>query len=429
MVGTMLIIFLVAMLLGMPIAFSMALSSTATFLIQGNATIQLVGQQVFNATSNLSLIAVPFFMLAGNIMNNGGISRRLINFCRLIFGRLPGGLGIVTVFAAMIFAAISGSGPATVAALGVFMIPSMIDDGYDPGFASALMANSGGLGIIIPPSIPLVMYATMAGCSVGTLFIAGIVPGVLIGLAFMVYTMILAKKNHYKPAPIDAPDFKSKMKIVLDAIPSLLMPAIILGGIYSGFFTPTEASGIAVVYGLILGVFVYKEIKLKDIKKMFVEAGVTAAAAMMVVSLAGGFSWIISITRLPRTLSNFLLGVFNSPTLIMLMLTVLLLIIGCFMSVSAATVVLTPILVPVMAQMGVSAITLGIIMTVLVSCGMSTPPFAVNLFVASGISKVPIDKMAKYAFILVGITVVMCLIFTFFPEIILFLPRLAGMAV
>ena len=204
MVGTMLLIFLVLLVLGMPIAFSMSFSSIFTFLVNGNATLQLAGQQVYNATDNLSLIAVPFFMLAGNVMNCGGVSRRLIRFCRLIFGKLPGGLGIVTVFAAMIFAAISGSGPATVAALGVFMIPSMIDDGYDPGFASALMANSGGLGIIIPPSIPLVMYATMAGCSVGTLFIAGIVPGILIGLAFMVYTFFVAKKNHYNPAPVDA---------------------------------------------------------------------------------------------------------------------------------------------------------------------------------------------------------------------------------
>lgn len=429
MVGTMLLIFLVLLVLGMPIAFSMSFSSIFTFLVNGNATLQLAGQQVFNATDNLSLIAVPFFMLAGSVMNCGGVSRRLIRFCRLIFGRLPGGLGIVTVFAAMIFAAISGSGPATVAALGVFMIPSMIDDGYDPGFASALMANSGGLGIIIPPSIPLVMYATLAGCSVGTLFIAGIVPGILIGLAFMVYTFFVAKKNHYKPAPVDAPDFKSKLKIILDAIPALLMPAIILGGIYSGFFTPTEASGVAVFYGLILGVFVYKEIKLKDIKKMFIDAGVMSASAMMVVSLASGFSWIISITRLPRTLSTFLLGVFSNPVLIILMLMVLLLIIGCFMSVSAATVVLTPILVPVMAAMGVSPIVLGITMTVIVSCGMSTPPFAVNLFVASGISKVPIDRMAKYAFILVGITVLMMLIMTFIPGIITFLPRLAGMTV
>jgi C4-dicarboxylate transporter DctM subunit len=217
--------------------------------------------------------------------------------------------------------------------------------------------------------------------------------------------------------------------IVLDAIPALLMPAIILGGIYSGFFTPTEASGVAVFYGLILGVFVYKEIKPKDIKKMFIDAGVMSASAMMVVSLASGFSWIISITRLPRTLSTFLLGVFSNPVLIILMLMVLLLIIGCFMSVSAATVVLTPILVPVMAAMGVSPIVLGITMTVIVSCGMSTPPFAVNLFVASGISKVPIDRMAKYAFILVGITVLMMLIMTFIPGIITFLPRLAGMTV
>jgi len=429
MLTVMIVIFFVTMLLGMPIAFSMSLSSTVALLIKGTATLQLTGQQVYNATSNLALIAVPFFMLAGNIMNMGGVSKRLINFCRLIFGRLPGGLGIVTVFAAMIFAAISGSGPATVAALGVFMIPSMVDDGYDIGFSGALMASSGGLGIVIPPSIPMVMYATLAGVSVGTMFMAGIVPGILLGLALMLYTFIFAKKKGYKSAPIEAPDFKSKIKIVLEAIPALLMPMIILGGIYGGIFTPTEASGVAVIYGLILGLFVYKEIKLKDMKKLFKDAGIMSASAMLIVSLADGFNWVITTNRVPRILSNFALSTFSSSAGIMLALIVLLLLIGCFMSVNAAMIVLTPILVPVMSAMGVSPITLGIVMTICITLGMITPPFGVNLFVAAGIAKVPFDSMAKQAFIMVGVCIVVLLIMAFFPDIILFLPRLAGMSV
>lgn len=237
-------LFLVTMFLGTPIAFSMSFASIVTNLTHGASSLMLTAQQCYDSTSNLSLLAVPFFMLAGSIMNMGGISRRLINFCRLFVGRIRGGLAIVAVLAAMIFAAISGSGPATVAALGVFMIPAMVNDGYDVGFAGALMGSAGGLGIIIPPSIPMVIYATLAGCSVGTMFCAGIVPGIILGLAMMIYAYIIARRNGYKPAPVDAPTFKDKAKVFADGLPAIAMPVIILGGIYSGIFTPTQASGI-----------------------------------------------------------------------------------------------------------------------------------------------------------------------------------------
>ena len=301
----------------------------------------------------------------------------------------------------MIFAAISGSGPATVAALGVFMIPAMVNDGYDVGFAGALMGSAGGLGIIIPPSIPMVIYATLAGCSVGTMFCAGIVPGIILGLAMMIYA---------------------------DGLPAIAMPVIILGGIYSGIFTPTQASGIAVIYGLILGVLVYKEIKFKDIVKMFIESGITAASAMLIVSLADGFNWIITTNRVPKMLSDWFLGIFSSAAGILIALIILLTIIGCFMSVNAAMIVLTPILVPVMRSFNVSPITLGIIMIICVSLGMVTPPFGVNLFVAAGIAKVPFDCMTKHAFILVGLCLAVLLVMVFVPGIITFLPSLLGMS-
>ena len=317
-------LFLVTMFLGTPIAFSMSFASIVTNLTHGASSLMLTAQQCYDSTSNLSLLAVPFFMLAGSIMNMGGISRRLINFCRLFVGRIRGGLAIVAVLAAMIFAAISGSGPATVAALGVFMIPAMVNDGYDVGFAGALMGSAGGLGIIIPPSIPMVIYATLAGCSVGTMFCAGIVPGIILGLAMMIYAYIIARRNGYKPAPVDAPTFKDKAKVFADGLPAIAMPVIILGGIYSGIFTPTQASGIAVIYGLILGVLVYKEIKFKDIVKMFIESGITAASAMLIVSLADGFNWIITTNRVPKMLSDWFLGIFSSAAGILLALIVLL---------------------------------------------------------------------------------------------------------
>lgn len=420
-------LFLVTLAIGTPIAFSMSFAALATNISKGAVSLMLAAQQCYDSTSNLALLAVPFFMLAGNIMNMGGISKRLINFCRLFVGRIRGGLAIVAVLASMIFAAISGSGPATVAALGVFMIPAMMEDGYDVGFAGALMANAGGLGIIIPPSIPMVIYASLAGCSVGTMFCAGIVPGIVLGLAMMIYAYIIARKNGYKPAPLDAPTFKDKAKIFADGVPAILMPVIILGGIYTGLFTPTQASGIAVIYGLVLGVFVYKEIKFADVKKMFIESGITAASAMLIVSLADGFNWIITTNRVPKLLSDWFLGIFTTPAGILIALIVLLTIIGCFMSVNAAMIVLTPILVPVMASFGVSPVTLGIVMIICTSLGMVTPPFGVNLFISAGIAKVPFDCMVKHAFILVGICLAALLVMVFVPEIITFLPKLLGM--
>lgn len=420
-------LFLVTLAIGTPIAFSMSFAALATNISKGAVSLMLAAQQCYDSTSNLALLAVPFFMLAGNIMNMGGISKRLINFCRLFVGRIRGGLAIVAVLASMIFAAISGSGPATVAALGVFMIPAMMEDGYDVGFAGALMANAGGLGIIIPPSIPMVIYASLAGCSVGTMFCAGIVPGIVLGLAMMIYAYIIARKNGYKPAPLDAPTFKDKAKIFADGVPAILMPVIILGGIYTGFFTPTQASGIAVIYGLVLGVFVYKEINFADVKKMFIESGITAASAMLIVSLADGFNWIITTNRVPKLLSDWFLGIFTTPAGILIALIALLTIIGCFMSVNAAMIVLTPILVPVMASFGVSPVTLGVVMIICTSLGMVTPPFGVNLFISAGIAKVPFDCMVKHAFILVGICLATLLVMVFVPEIITFLPKLLGM--
>ena len=406
----------------------MSFSAIATNLSKGAVSLSLAAQQCYDSTSNLSLLAVPFFMLAGSIMNMGGISGRLINFCRLVVGRIRGGLAIVAVLAAMICAAISGSGPATVAALGVFMIPAMVNDGYDVGFAGALMASAGGLGIIIPPSIPMVIYATLAGCSVGTMFCAGIVPGIVLGLAMMIYAYILARKKGYKPAPVEADTFKEKAKIFFDGIPAILMPVIILGGIYSGLFTPTQASGIAVIYGLVLGLFVYREIKFSDVKRMFIESGITAASAMLIVSLADGFNWIITTNRVPKLLSDWFLSVFSSSAGIMLALIALLTIIGCFMSVNAAMIVLTPILVPVMKTFGVSPVTLGIIMIICVSLGMVTPPFGVNLFVSAGIAKVPFDCMTKHALWLVLMCLVILTLMVFIPGIITFLPELMGMS-
>lgn len=261
----------------------------------------------------------------------------------------------------------------------------------------------------------------------GTMFCAGIVPGIILGLAMMIYAYIIARRNGYKPAPVDAPTFKDKVKVFADGLPAIAMPVIILGGIYSGIFTPTQASGIAVIYGLILGVLVYKEIKFKDIVKMFIESGITAASAMLIVSLADGFNWIITTNRVPKMLSDWFLGIFSSAAGILIALIVLLTIIGCFMSVNAAMIVLTPILVPVMRSFNVSPITLGIIMIICVSLGMVTPPFGVNLFVAAGIAKVPFDCMTKHAFILVGLCLAVLIAMVFIPGIITFLPELLGM--
>ncbi len=416
MVGTMLLIFLVLLVLGMPIAFSMSFSSIFTFLVNGNATLQLAGQQVFNATDNLSLIAVPFFMLAGSVMNCGGVSRRLIRFCRLIFGRLPGGLGIVTVFAAMIFAAISGSGPATVAALGLVLIPGMIKTGYSPAFSAALMGCAGAIGVIIPPSITFVVYGSIADTSIGDLFKAGVIPGLIMGAGLIVTALLVGRKMDLRRQP--KASGAQRWKAFKDAFWGLLMPIIILGGIYGGIFTPTEAAAVAVVYGLVIGVFVYKTVKLKDLKAILIDSASTTATIMFITACASLFAYVLTRARLDVAISNGLINLTNGSTfLFFIIVNILLLIAGCFLDSTSALYIFTPLFVPVAQALGVDMIHLGVVMIVNLAIGLFTPPVGVNLYVACGVANVDLKQISKSVIPLLIASLVVLLIITYIPGI------------
>ena len=416
MLAVLLISFFGSMFFSVPIALSISFSSILTLEVFSSITPQFVANTVFNASNNFSLIALPFFMVAGALMQHGGVSKRLISFCKMLVGGIHGSLGIVSVLACMLFAAISGSGPATVVSIGCITLPMMInDEKYDAGFAGALVATAGGLGVVIPPSIPMISYAVLAEESIGDLFIAGIIPGILIGVILMIVNYIVCRKKGYGIVVKRKLTFKIFWDSLKESFLALLMPVIILGGIYGGLFTPTEASCVAVVYGLVVGVFVYKEIKWDTYKKIALDAVVMSATAMIIMSMCDMFNWVLNINRIPTMLANFITANFTTPFLFVCAISVVLLILGCFMSVNAAIIVLTPIIVPIARLMGYSAVQLGVVMIICLSIGMVTPPFGVNMFISANITKAPVDRQFKWIFLLVGASCIGLLAIIAFP--------------
>ena len=421
----MLVAFFAAMFCSVPIALAISFSSILALETCSSITGEFIALKVFNGTNNFTLIALPFFMMAGALMQHGGVSKRLINFCKTLVGGVHGALGMVAVLASMLFAAISGSGPATVVSIGCIMLPLMIDDeGYDPAYAGSLVAAAGGLGMVIPPSLPMITYAVLASVSVGQLFMAGVVPGILLGVAMMILNFFVCKKKKMGirvQRKLTWPIFWASFK---DSILALLMPVIILGGIYGGFYTPTEAACVAVVYGLIVGVFVYKEIDLKVFKKILVDSAVMAATALLVMSTVDSFNWVLTITKVPVILSGFIADHFATKYTFVLALAILMLILGCFMSANAALIILTPICAPIAVQMGYNPIQLGIIMIVCLNVGCVTPPFGVHMFIASGITKTPVNKMFKWIWLLTAAMVAVLVLLIFIEQLSAGLPNL-----
>ena len=425
MLSTMFIAFLILVIIGAPIAFVLAGSSMAALWFGTTQPMVLIVQQFFTGMDSFPLLAIPLFMVAGSLMGHGGISSRLIKFVDTMIGHKTAGLAYVAIVSCMIFAAISGSGPATVAALGSILIPGMIKAGYDPAFASAVMAISGAIGIIIPPSIPMVTYSTSANVSVGNMFLGGFLPGITVGMALMIVSYFISKKRGYgeKRAKASAQERWAAFK---DAILALLMPVIILGGIYGGIFTPTEAAAVAVFYGLIVGVVIFKELNLASIKNVLLDGSKNTAMVMMIIGAAKGFAWILSSARVPDAVARFITGLTDSAFMILLLINILLLIVGCLMEANAAIVILTPIFMPVITSMGINPIHFGIIMIVNLAIGMSTPPLGVNLFVASGISKVTLEKIIKAVLPLIAANIVALLVITYLEPLTLVLVNLFG---
>lgn len=416
--------FAVLLLLNVPIALSLGVSSLIAMLA-AELPMDMYPMQIYANISKFTLLAIPFFMLAGNTMEKAGISEKLINLANAFVGHKRGGLAIVGVITSCFFAAISGSGPATVASLGVIIIPAMINAGYSKGMSSALMATAGGIGVIIPPSIPFVIYGAIAGVSIGKIFMAGIVPGLLMGAALIIASLFLVKKMDIEPQP--KASGKEKWVALKEAFWGLMMPVIILGGIYGGFFTPTEAAAVAAVYGILVGMLVYKKLKITDLHDLMVESAVGSAVVMFIVAAAGLFAWFCTTTGISDMASEALLAVSGSKFVFLLLVNIILLIAGCFLDAPSALYIFTPIMLPVATQLGYDPVALGVVMTVNLAIGMITPPVGVNLYVACGVSKISLGQISKSVVPYLIASLVVLFLITYIPEIILFLPNMMGM--
>ncbi|GFI11021.1 MAG: TRAP transporter large permease [Lachnospiraceae bacterium] len=384
--------FIVLLVLGVPVAFSIALSSVAV-MAKGDVPLLMMVQRMFTATDSFSLIAVPFFIFAGDLMAKGKVSKVLVEFAEAMLGMIKGGLSIVAVLAGMFFAAISGSGAATTAAVGATLIPELKKRGYDEARSAALIAAAGTIGVVIPPSVPMVLYAVIAEESVNTLFKNGFVPGVLMGVILIGISLFEAAKYNYPKGT--AFSLKNVGKTFLKAIWGILMPLIILGGIFSGYFTPSEAADVAVIYAILVSIFVYRDMGPKELYTIMKGSAKTSAVIMIIIACSGPFGWVLANWKIPEAIAGSVLGVSSNPYMIMLMIAVIILIAGVFMETSSAIIILTPVFLPLVKAMNISLVHFGIVFVVGIAIGMITPPVAINLFVASGITGLPIEKIAK----------------------------------
>lgn len=416
--------FFVLLLLNIPIGISLGISSILT-LLAGDMSLAIVPINMYSSTSKFVLLAIPFFILGGNVMEKSGISKRLIDFCRTLVGHKRSGMAMVCVIVACFFAAISGSGPATVAALGMILIPAMTEAGYDKASSTALMSTSGAIGIIIPPSITFVIYGSITGNSVGALFASGIVPGILMGIMLILTMMWISRGRELKLLP--KATGKEKWQAFKDAFWGLLMPVIILGGIYGGIFTPTEAAAVSAFYGLIVGLFIYRSIKMADIKEILADSVSQTAVVMFIVGTASLFAWVLTVTGLAASASNLLISVCGgNKYLFLLIINVILLIAGCFLDANSASYILVPILYPVATALGIDGVHLGCIMVMNLAIGLVTPPVGVNLYVGCGIAKISLKEISVAVLPFVGASILALLITTYIPAVSMFLPNLIG---
>jgi C4-dicarboxylate transporter DctM subunit len=414
----------VLLALSIPIGIALGLSTALTLALTSNIPLIMIAQTSFAALDSFPLLAIPFFMLAGSLMSYGGISRRLVILAETLVGQVTGGLAMVTTVACMFFAAISGSGPATVSAIGSFMIPAMKEKKYDDDFAAALTAAAGSIGVIIPPSIPFVIYCVVSGASVGELFIAGVVPGIIIGASLMLLSWFVAKKRGYPKSERREKSDAGLLRSVYDASWALMVPVIILGGIYGGVFTPTEAAVVAVVYALLIGKFVYRELDLKTTIDAFREAVLVNGATTFMVGLSMAFASYLTMEQVPMKVGSYIVSVSSEPVVVLLLINAMLLVVGCFVDNISSMIILTPILLPVVKGFGVDPIHFGLVMTAALAIGFVTPPYGANLFVASAISGVPIDGISRRIVPIVGVMLLCLLLFTFFPSVSMGLVRL-----
>ena len=417
-----LVVFLVLLFAGMPIPFAIAFSSFVALVITDMPLI-LIPQRIIAGIDSFALLAVPFFLLAGEIMKTGGLSTRLVRFANALIGHITAGLPMVMVLSATFFAAISGSAPATTASIGSVMIPEMEKKNYPKPFAAALAAASGPIGQMIPPSIPMVVWAVIANVSIVRMFLGGILPGILMAAALMLASRFISVKHNYGMKEEKAPS-REVWNTFKDGFWALLAPVIILGGIYSGVFTPTEAAAVAVAYGLIIGFFVYKELTLAELPAIFIGSVKSTAIVIFVVAVASLFGWIMASEMIAPKIVQSILGITTNKYLLLLMLNVLLLAIGCFMDNIAAMIILSGVLTSLAAQIGIDPVHFGIIVVINFAIGMVTPPLGYSLFVGASISDQSIETVSQAVWPFIICKILVLLLFTYVPWIVLALPTL-----
>jgi TRAP transporter, DctM subunit len=413
----------VFLVFNLPVGIAIGLASLSAIMAGEALSPSYIAQTLVTSVDSFPIMAIPLFILAGDLMGAGGVSKRILDVCNVFFGRVTGGLAIVTVVVCMFFAAVSGSGPATVAAVGSMVVPAMLKKGYSKSFVLALIATAGSIGVIIPPSIPMVIFGVSTGTSISSLFLGGFLPGFLIGFALIIWCYYYCKKQNWLGD--EEPFSWGRARASLwEAKWALINPIIILGGIYAGIFTPTEAAAVAAVYAFICGVFIHRELNFKTVWAPIANACSTTGTTMVILGCASAFAKILTIEQIPAMITQSLMGVTENTIIIILLINLLLLIVGCFMDTTPAIIVLSPILLPVAVSVGLDPIHFGIIMVVNLAIGFITPPLGINLFVASRVGQTSLETVTSgiIPFILVMLGCLACV--TFIPQLSLVLPRL-----
>lgn len=417
MAVTMFGVLLVLLFLNIPVAISIGVAAIVGVSFGGlpiNPVV--VAQRMFTSADSFPFMAIPFFMLAGGLMEHGGISRRLVNLASSLVGGFRGGLGLITILASAFFGAISGSNPATVAAIGGIMVPEMIRKGYPPAYAAAIAAAGGTLGVIIPPSIPMITFGVVAGVSIGDLFLAGFGPGILIALSLSIVTVFQSSRMQIPLEPKRT--FSNFLSALKESALAIIMPVIILGGIYGGVFTPTEAGAVAVIYSFIVSVFVYRELSFGLLKKVIIRAGISTSIVFFVIATSQSLSWLITVSRVSQAIADSMLSITNQPFLLITLINVILLIFGVFLETQAIILLMAPLFLPIVTGIGMDPLMLGVIMVVNTSVGMITPPMAVNLFVAVSLVKdynVTIEKITRNILLFLIVEIVDIIVISNFP--------------
>lgn len=416
---------MIFLLMGIPVAFSLLLSSMALVVYNGTLPLLILSQRLTNSMDSFPMLAIPLFILAAEIMNHSGATERIFKLANVIVGHITGGLGHVNVLASMLFSGMSGSAVADAGGLGMIEIKAMFDEGYDKAFSAAVTAASSTIGPIIPPSVPMVIYGVISGAAIGELFIAGIIPGLIMGLGMMLLIAIIAKRRNFNQKRKRAP-LKILFKSLIESTPSLFLPAIILGGIWGGIFSPTEAAAVAVLYALILGIFINRAMGLKIFPRLLKNAGSSTASIMFIVGAAALYGWLISTEQIPQQVSSYMLSLTENPIYLMLMINIILLIMGMFMELIAVLTIAVPVFLPVVSNpaIGIDPVYFGVIVVLNLMIGLLSPPFGINIFILQKISGVPfgaiVRELIPFIMLLIGTLILMVI----FPQIVMFLPNL-----